>query len=423
MAKKAIALILAGGRGKRMNILCEFRPKPALPFAGNFRVIDFSTSNCIHSRIKNIAVLVDYQRQEMAVYLSNWHKENGLRCNLTIMAPEDSSYAGTADAVYQNLPYLKKHNADTALVLAGDHVYKMDYRKMIDFHHRMKADATVGVVRVPAEETHRFGTVELDGEGKIREFKEKSSAARSNLASMGIYVFNKDLLARRLSEDAAMPGSLHDFGYNVLPRMIKTDRVLAYEFKGFWHDIGTVTAYYEANMELLTPQPRFSLNSNWPVLGTSTPINERVSSREGSVINSIISPGCVIEGRVENSILSPGAYVAPQALVRNSVVMTNTSVGFHSIVDGCITDENVSIGRFCYIGFGAALRPGNDSITVLGKNVGVPDRTAIGRKCNVHPGLGPEAFETRMVPSGTDLEYVPQRTQNITGITTRINWR
>lgn len=421
MGKKCTALILAGGRGKRMNILCELRPKPALPFAGGFRVIDFSTSNCIHSRIDNVAVLVDYRRQEMTAYLSGWKKEHGHRTRLNILEPGDGSYAGTADAVYQHLHYLKRQNTDTVLVLAGDHVYKMDYRRMIDFHHKMKADATVGIVRVPAEETHRFGTVELDSEGRIKEFKEKSSVARSNVASMGIYVFNKDRLARRLSEDAAIAGSLHDFGYNILPHMIKTDRVFAYEFKGYWHDIGTVEAYYEANMELLAPQPRFSLDSDWPVLGNSSILTRGRASQNGSVVNSIISPGCIIEGRVENSILSPGVYVAPQALVRNSVIMAGTSIGFHSIVDGCITDEQVNIGKYCYIGFGAALRPGNEAITVLGKNVTVPDRTAIGRNSSVRPGLGPEAFDTRMIPSGTTLEYAPQSIKDITGITTNID--
>ena len=421
MGKKTTALVLAGGRGRRMDILCELRPKPALPFAGRFRVIDFSTSNCIHSRIENIAVMVDYRRQEMAAYLMNWHKEYGRRAGLTVMAPEGGSYAGTADAVYQNLPYLQKTNADTVLVLAGDHVYKMDYRKMLDFHHKMKADATVGVIQVPVEETHRFGTVETDEEGRIKDFREKSSVARSDIASMGIYVFNRDVLTRRLSEDAAMPGSLHDFGYNILPRMIKTDRVYAYEYRGYWHDIGTVDAYYEANMELLTAHPRFSLDSDWPVLGSdSLPTTER-PDRAGSVVNSIVSPGCVIEGRVENSVLSPGVYVAPQSLVRNSVVMADTSVGFHSIIDGCIIDEQVNIGKYCYIGYGAALRPGGESISVLGKNVIVPDRTAIGRSCSVRPGLGPEAFDGRMIPSGTVLEHAPQSIRNFSGISSNID--
>ncbi len=403
MRKKEVALILAGGRGKRMDILCYLRPKPALPLAGRFRVIDFSLSNCIHSQITDIAVLVDYQRAHMTEYLREWHSVNGGTASLHVLPPRVGSYAGTADAVYQNIDYLEKQGNDTVLILAGDHVYKMDYRKMIAFHHMMKADATVGVVRVPIEETRRFGTVTVDVEGRIMEFIEKSSSSRSNLASMGIYVFNKDLLARRLGEDAREPGSLHDFGYAILPRMVKSDRVFAYEFNGYWRDIGTIEAYYEANMELLVPQPRFSLNSDWPILSESSILPVCRAGKEGNIVNSLISPGCVIKGRVENSVLSPGVHVAEQAIVRNSVVMADVSIGYHSVVDRCILDESVNIGKFCYIGFGAGLLPGNLEITVLGKDVAVPDRTAIGRKCRVVPGLGPDAFGARLVPSGTTL--------------------
>ncbi len=402
MSKKEVALILAGGRGKRMDILCYLRPKPVLPFAGKFRVIDFASSNCIHSRISDIGVLVDYQRGPMAEYLSEWHSVNGGGANLRILPPKVDSYAGTADAVYQNLDYLEKQDSDTVLILAGDHVYKMDYRQMMAFHHRMKADATVGVVRVPLEETHRFGTVTVDAEGRIQEFKEKSSASRSNTASMGIYIFNKDRLARRLGEDAGESGSLHDFGYNILPRMVKTDRVFAYEFQGYWHDIGTVEAYYEANMELLVPRPRFTLDSDWPILHESNILTVR-TSKELSVVNSLVSPGCAIGGRIENSVLSPGVHIAEQAIVKNSVLMAGASIGYHSIVEGCIIDEYVNIGEYCYIGFGAGLSPVNREITVLGKDVTVPDRTAIGRNCSVRPGLGPDAFGARVIPAGTTL--------------------
>ncbi len=403
MVKKEVALILAGGRGKRMDILCDLRPKPALPFAGNFRVIDFSTSNCVHSLITDIGVLVDYQREPLADYLTRWHAVNGGATRLHVLPPAAGSYEGTADAVYQNLNYLEKLGAGTALVLSGDHVYKMDYRPMINFHHLTGADVTLGVVAVPMADTHRFGTVTVDAAGRVMEFREKSSMARSNLASMGVYIFNLDRLAGRLREDAGEPGSLHDFGYNILPRMVKTDRVFAYEFKGYWLDIGTVKAYYDANMELLAPRPSFSLNSYWPILSENRTLPLVRASQEGSVVNSLISPGCIIKGRVENSVLSPGVSVAPQALVRNSIIMTGASIGYHSIVEGCILDEKVNIGSFCYVGFGAGLLPGNAEMTVLGKGVTVPDRTAIGRQCRVPSGLGPAAFDTRLIPSGTEM--------------------
>jgi glucose-1-phosphate adenylyltransferase len=401
--KNEVALILAGGRGKRMDILCSLRPKPVLPFAGKFHVIDFTYSNCVHSEISDVAVLVDYQRGHMADYLSDWHSLYGNTTSLSILPPKVDTYAGTADAVYQNLDYLEKQESDAVIILAGDHIYKMDYRKMMAFHRLMRAEVSVGVVRVPLEEIHRFGMVTVNAAGRIEEFKEKSSASRSNLASMGIYIFNKDLLAKRLQEDAAESGSLHDFGYNILPRMVKADRVFAYEFKGYWHDIGTVASYYEANMELLVPRPRFTLDSDWPILHESNMLSVCRKGKEGSILNSLISPGCDIRGQVENSVLSPGVHVAEQAVVKNSVIMADASIGFHSIVNGCIVDEGVNIGKFCYVGFGTGVLPGKPEITVLGKEVTVPDRTAIGHNCSIPPGLGAEAFGARLIPSGTIL--------------------
>jgi glucose-1-phosphate adenylyltransferase len=403
MRKKEVALILAGGRGKRMDILCEMRPKPALPFGGNFRVIDFTMSNCVHSRITDIGVMVDYQREHLADYLARWHMVNGGATRLHILRPHNGSYDGTADAVFQNLDHLVEQGAGTVLVLSGDHVYKMDYRPMMAFHRLMHADVTMGVVRMPMAETHRFGTVAVDDAGRVTEFREKSSMARSNMASMGVYIFNIERLIKHLREDAGEPGSLHDFGYNILPSMVKTDLVFIYEFKDYWLDIGTVKTYYEANMELLAPRPPFSLNSSWPVLGENRTLPTGRALQESSIVNSLVSPGCIIRGRVENSILSPGVSVAPQALVRNSIIMAGTSIGYHSVVEGCILDERVNIGDFCYIGFGAGLQPTQDEVTVLGQNAIVPDRTAIGRQCRVRPGLGPAAFDARLVPSGTEM--------------------
>jgi glucose-1-phosphate adenylyltransferase len=421
MENKAMALILAGGRGKRMDILSDLTPKPALPFAGNLRVIDFTTGNCLYSRIENIAVLVDYRREAMADYLTGWHVANGCRADLSIRPPRAGSYTGTADAVYRNLDYVARQNADTVLVLAGDHVYRMDYRRMIDFHRKMKADATVAVIRVPVKDTHRFGTVTVAGDGRITEFKEKTSIARSNLASMGIYIFDTDRLARRLGEDASEPGSLHDFGYNVLPRMVRTDRVFAYEFKGYWYDIGTIESYYEANMELLAPRSRLTFDGGWPVPGGNRIRPMSCSSHNGSIINSIVSPGCVIEGRVVNSILSPGVYIGAHALVRNSLVMADSCVGFHSIVSSCVVDEKVDIGKYCYIGFGAA--PGDPAVTVLGRDVTVPDRTAISHRSGVCPGLDPESYDTRQIPSGTTVIVPARGIKDIPVIPTNIDFR
>lgn len=400
--KRTIAMILAGGRGKRMDVLCYLRPKPLLPFAGRFRVVDFSLSNCIHSQIRSIAVLVDYQRADMAEYLRRWRSANSHAEGLSVLAPGVGYYAGTADAVYRNLDYLKRQGADTVLVLAGDHVYKMDYRNMLAFHKKVKADTTVGIVHVPVEQAHRFGTVAVDTEGRIMEFVEKSSRPHSDLASMGIYVFNKDFLAVHLAEDASEAASPHDFGYSILPKMVKRDRIFAYEFNGYWQDIGTVEAYYEANMELLRAKPRLSLDGNWPISAESNALPVEPNP-EVCIENSLISPGCLIKGRVENSILSPGVRIEENAVVRDSVVMAGTSIGYHSVIDKCILDEGVNVGKCCYAGFGSGLVSGNREITVLGKGVTVPDYTAIGRRCKISSRVEANAFSTGIVTSGSTV--------------------
>lgn len=400
--QKTAAMVLAGGRGKRMGILCRLRPKPCLPFAGRFRVIDFVLSNCMHSQIPNTAVLADYQRLTMAPYLAGWGKSNYGWCSIDLLMPRTGSYAGTADAIYQHLDYLHQYQVDTVLVLAGDHVYKMDYRPMLDFHKRAEADVTVGVVQVPIEQAHRFGIVKTDGAGRILSFVEKPHILESNLVSMGIYAFNVEALGRRLREDATRAGSPHDFGYSVIPQMVSQDRAYAYGFNGSWQDIGTIESYYQANMALVqgTPSP-VAPDSKWPVLTQVAPFATPKASRQGSTGNSIVSPGCVIKGKVENSVLSPGVRVEEGAVVRNSIIMANSVVGKRSVVDRCILDEDVHVGESCYLGFGANSLPGDQEISVLGKGVIVPRFTAIDRNCKVLPHVGPADFSTRAIPAGT----------------------
>ena len=397
--QKVIAMILAGGRGKRMGFLSQERPKPVLPFAGRFRVIDFSLSNCIHSRIDNIALLIDYQRSQMSDYLRRWNLTNTSISKFDILEPEEGSYQGTADAIYQNLGYLQRCGTDRVLVLAGDHVYKMDYRKMLAFHEQMKADVTVGVVRVPVEQAHRFGTINTDAEGRIIDFTEKASIPISSLASMGIYVFNNDVLARRLVEDAAQANSPHDFGYAVIPRMVEKDRVYAFEFDGYWQDIGNIEAYYWANMELTREKPSFSLDGTWPILTENHNSSLPSISRQGSVRNSLISPGCVIKGRVENSVLSPGVRIEEEAVVTNSLLMANVYIGYHSVVNHCVLDEGVNVGKFCYVGFRTGPISGDGGITVVGKDVTVPQYIAIGHNCKILPNVQPADFISTVVTS------------------------
>jgi glucose-1-phosphate adenylyltransferase len=376
--RKTVAVIMAGGRGKRMDVLCHVRPKPALPFAGTYNVIDFTLSNCVYSGIDDLAILTDYQRSYMARYLEAWGRANAVR-TLRVLEPASGSYKGTADAVFQNLPHLDELNAQNVLILAGDHIYKMNYREMIAFHEQTGADVTMGVIRVPIEEAYRFGTVSVGDGGQLLEFVEKSNNPRSNLASMGIYVFNKDILARRLSEDAARANSRHDFGYAILPGMIGKDKVNAYEFAGYWQDIGTPQAYYAANMELMRAQPLFSLDGTKPVLTSYLNLPPPRIADQAMVVNSLISPGCVINGYVKDSILSPGVLVDERAEVWNSVVMSDTFIGYRSVVDSCVIDEKVSIGRLCYVGFGKSLVPGDSDVTVVGKGASVPSHTVIRR--------------------------------------------
>lgn len=412
--ESVLAMILAGGRGSRMEVLCETRPKPLLPFAGRYRVIDFTLSNCAHSELKDIAILTDYRRSAMAEYIAAWFMRNGDLGNVSILEPRSNTYSGTADAFYQNMSCIKNSIHDLVLVLAGDHIYKMDYREMIDFHSMKGADVTVGAVRVPIEEAHRFGIVTVDSNSRIVDFVEKPRHPSGNLVSMGIYIFNKKVLMERLMQDAASPESPHDFGHAVIPRMITTDRAFAFEFTGYWRDIGTPKAYYEANMELLLPRPSLSLSGTWPVLGKLPNSPQLENGPHGSLVeNSLISSGCSIKGRVVNSILSPGVKVEEKAEVINSIIMADCSVDYHSFVSESILDEDVSVDKFCYLGFTASEVPNGWPVTLLGRGVRVPPYTAVCGNCTIITYAGRQGFprkilapDSRLSPaiSGTILE-------------------
>ncbi len=372
--ERVVGMLLAGGEGKRMDALCYGRPKPALPFAGRHRVIDFTLSNCVHSQIRRIGALLDYRRLEMAGYLGRWQAANPAG-KVDVLMPRTGSYRGTADAVYQNLDYLNDSSADEVLVLAGDHIYQMDYRYMLDFHRRSGADLTVGVATVPMEQAHRFGIVTLDKSGRVLGFVEKPEAPPGNLTSMGIYVFNRRVLTERLAEDAGRPDSPHD--------------------------IGSIESYYQCNMQLTGARPALRLEADWPVLSESLDLPSAVITPGGSAVNSIVSPGCVIKGHVVNSVLSPGVRVEAQAVVRDSVLLGDVIVGYHSVVDTCVIDESARVESYCYVGFGTTQPAGGPCITVLGRGVVVPSGRAIGRKCRILPEVGPDDFEQVVLPPGT----------------------
>lgn len=380
--ERALAMILAGGRGSRMGVFCRNRAKPALPFAGPARVIDFPLSNCVNSLVTDIAVLTDYERDSMGTYLEQWADSQG-ETGLYIIEPRDGSYSGTADAVFQNIEFLEEHPADKILILAGDHIYRMNYQSMLAYHRQTGADATIAVMPVPMEEAHRFGVVTVEGRVRVTDFKEKPAEPSGRLVSMGIYVFSKDTLLRRLREDAANPGSSHDFGHDVLPLMIRKDKVAAYRFNRYWKDIGTPGAFYESNMDFLPGGSRRDLDMTRDLMTGVK--RDSPSHVHGSAVNSVISPGCVIKGRVENSVLSPDVSVEEGAVVRNSVLMTGSSVGEGSLVDGCLIGEDVHVEKFCTLGDGGAAAGKIGNLVGYGNRATAPRPTVIGSGNTVLP--------------------------------------
>jgi len=401
--KRVLVLILAGGRGERMGLLCHKRAKPVLPYAGKYRVIDFSLSNCLNSHLTDIAVVTDYQRTSVSCCLDNglplWQRAG---VSLKMISPRRGSYKGTADAVFQNLSYIEEKGADLILILAGDHVYKMDYRPFLAYHTRKHADVTVAVTSTSIEQAHRFGIVTVDGRGQIVEFREKPRLPKSNLVSMGIYVFSREALFRCLDEDSQNPSSRHDFGHSILPRMVGRDRVCAYEFTDYWRDIGTVEGYYEASLELLQDRPLISINGRWPMVtsqGEPSPV--KIFS-PGVLDASLAGSGCVIRGRVCNSVLSDNLVVAEGAFIKDSLILPGCFIGKHCVIDCCILDEGVNIGAGCYIGFGpGSLLGGSADLTLVGAGACIPPHTIIGRNCRILPGTAPSDFITSMVSSGS----------------------
>lgn len=394
--RNVAAVILAGGQGERLSVLSAQRAKPAVPFAGKYRIIDFTLSNCVNSGIYRVAVLTQYRPHSLNDHIGigrPWDLDRmhgGVRLLQPYLGRKGSDwYRGTADAVYQNLSALANWRADTMLILSGDHVYKQDYNAMLAFHDEHKADATVAVLEVPMEEAHRFGTLVTGPAGRVIGFDEKPPQPKSNLISMGIYVFNRDVLVRRLEEDARTPNSKRDFGRDVVPRMVEADRVFAYPFRGYWRDVGTIQSYWESNMGLLKEPPDFDLyDTDWVI---HTRSEERPPARvtaRGRISTSLISHGSIINGSVEHSVLSPGVFVAEGALVRDSILFPDCIVGPGSVIDRAILDKNVVVGSDVRLGEGNDTRPNRtqprnlqSGITVVGKGARIPSGLRIGRNC------------------------------------------
>lgn len=369
---ECLAMILAGGKGSRLGVLTKNVAKPAVLFGGKYRIIDFTLSNCRNSGIDTVGILTQYQPLEL-----NWYIGNGSSWDLdsehggTFVLPPymndmDSSnwYQGTADAIYQNLNFLDLINPPYVLVLSGDHIYRMDYGAMLAFHKKHRAQATVSTLRVPLAEASRFGIMNADAEYRITEFEEKPSHPKSDLASMGIYIFDTAVLRRYLVEDAARTDSEHDFGKNILPRMIADNvPVYAYPFEGYWKDVGTFESLWQANMDLLSDTPPLSLNDpDWRIYSGNQSLPPHYVGPEGSLVSSLAGEGAVIQGRVEHSVIFYDVTVEAGATVTDSVVMPGT------VIEAGATVEHAILGERCRVRAGAVVRGTGCAIKVYGND-------------------------------------------------------
>jgi glucose-1-phosphate adenylyltransferase len=374
---KALAMVLAGGRGERLYPLTRDRAKPAVPFGAIYRIIDFTLSNCVNSDIRRIYALTQYKSTSLHRHIQfGWNILSASLGEFIEAIPaqqriDEHWYQGTADAFFQNIYTIQQERPDLILILSGDHIYKMDYRKMIDFHVEKKADLTVGAIRMEKRLSREFGVIQVDEEGQVIGFEEKPEEPRTIpgdpegiLASMGVYVFPTEMLVRRLIEDARSD-STHDFGKDIIPAMIKKDRVFAFDFRkgdrggmGYWRDVGTIDAYFEANMDLVSVTPQLNLyDPQWPIFTyqSSDPPAKTVLEEEGrmgTAINSILSNGCIISGgSVKRSVLSPRVVVHSYAEVEDSILLEGVDIGRHAKIRRTIIDKDVQIPPKTEIGY------------------------------------------------------------------------
>ena len=378
---KTRVVILAGGEGSRLGVLTSKRTKPAVPFAGKYRIIDFVLSNAVNSGLFDVMVVAQYRPHSLIEHIGSgapWDLNRDWTGGVRIYTPYRARNAsgwlvGTADAVQQNFRFVKHGSPDNILILSGDHIYKMDYRPMIAFHNEHQADLTMAVIRVPMEEAPRFGIVGVDDNLRVNAFIEKPPEPPSDLANMGVYLFNLDVLDKVLLEDHNNPNSSHDFGKDILPRMVAEGyRVFAYPYADYWRDVGTVQSYWEAHMDLLEVPPPLNLYDRRWVIHTRTEERPPMRIAEGAVVrDSMISDGCIIESGavVERSVLSPGVVVRAGAVVRESVVLTDTIVGEKAVLEHAILDKRVRVGRDARVG---ALASPLD-LTMVGKGSEIPE--------------------------------------------------
>lgn len=416
--KEIIALLLAGGQGSRLGVLTKKIAKPAVLYGGKYRIIDFSLSNCINSGIDTVGVLTQYQPLKLNSHIGigkPWDMDR-MNGGVTILSPylkEEIGewYLGTANAVFQNIDYVDKISPEYVIILSGDHVYKMNYSLMLDFHKAKGAEATISVIDVPIEEANRYGIMNAYENGKIYEFEEKPENPKSTLASMGVYIFTWKVLKKYLLKDNENSDSDHDFGKNIIPAMLKDERSMwAYRFSGYWRDVGTIQAYWESNMDLTKRIPIFNLfDPAWKIY-TPNPVKPaHYTAPCGSVRTSVIAEGCMIYGSVRNSVLFPGVYIEEGTVIEDSILMSNSRVGVGSFINNCIIGEHVLIGKNVRMGVGEnvpnELKPNiyNSGITVVGEDTIIPENTEVGKNVVIDIGSCPENFCSNIVPSGKSV--------------------
>ena len=392
--KKWVVMLLAGGQGSRLYTLTQKLGKPAVPFGGKYRIIDFPLSNCVNSGIDTVGVLTQYQPLVLNEYLGNgrpWDLDR-LDGGLYTLPPYQKSsgsdwYTGTANAIYQNINFIERYNPEHVLILSGDHIYKMDYTKMLEHHEKMGADCTIAVIEVPMEEASRFGIMNTKPDTQIFEFEEKPKEPKSNLASMGVYIFRWDKLRQYLMEDEANPNSSNDFGKNIIPAMLANhEKMYAYAFDGYWKDVGTIDSLWEANMDLLAPSDPLALyDPAWKIYSRNPCQPPHFVADTAHVENSLITEGCKVAGEIDFSVLFAGVTVEEGAVVKDSIIMPGSVVKSGALVQYAIIAENTVIGENAKVGerpelmedksqWGVAV-VGN-GVTV-GKNAVVPPKAMI----------------------------------------------
>ena len=381
--KECVAMLLAGGQGSRLYTLTKKLAKPAVFFGGKYRIIDFPLSNCVNSGIDTVGVLTQYQPLDLNDYIgtgSSWDLDRNYG-GVHILPPYQKSkggdwYKGTANAIYQNLHFIDRYDPEYVIVLSGDHIYKMDYNKMLEFHKERGADATIAVLNVTLKEASRFGIMNTDENEKIVEFEEKPKQPKSTKASMGIYIFNKDNIEKYLKEDEADPKSSNDFGKNIIPKMIDDGLSLyAYPFKGYWKDVGTIQSLWEAHMDLLGENPALDLSDpDWKIYFKHVPEHPQYVSAEATVKNSIISEGCDILGSVINSVIFQSVRVEKGAVVKDAVIMPGCRIGAGTEINYSIIDSSATIGKNAKIGESKDSAKG---IAVIGSHLTVSDKAVV----------------------------------------------